>query len=86
MIYVDLPLQEIKEKLVAYGLTKTSSKRFIRYEGDFEKARVGVEINKYHNFYELTCYVFECVYYHTIINDLSHHLIKLFSDNLVAIE
>ena len=59
MIYVDLSLSKIKEKLVAYGLTKTSSKRFIRYEGYYKDSciKYGVEISQYHNIYELTCYV-----------------------------
>ena len=95
MLYVDLSLSKIKEKLVAYGLTKTSSKRFIRYEKQFNKDStifVGVEITKYHNIYELMCYWYvnatkklnnEGGLVLKIVND---DLAKLFSDNLIANE
>lgn len=88
MIYVDLSLKEIKEKLVAYGLTKTSSRRFIRYEGNYKDSciKYGVEISKYHNIYELCCYAYDCYNFNKVLDDFSNDLAKLFSDNLIANE
>ena len=95
MLYVDLPLSKIKEKLVAYGMTKTSSKRFIRYEKRFNKDShiiAGVEISKYHNIYELMCYWYSDIAKENYDNDtmilklVNNDLAKLFSDNLIANE
>jgi len=88
MIYVDLSLSKIKEKLVAIGLTKTSSKRFIRYEGYYKDSciKYGIEINKYNNLYELGIYAYDFCDFDKVFNDCSNDLAKLFSDNLIVIE
>ena len=61
MLYVDLPKGEIVKKIVGLGLKKTKSQRFCRYEIGIDNLynKVGVEISKYHNIYELCCYTID---------------------------
>lgn len=88
MIYVDLPLKEIKQKLVDYGLKRTTSRRFIRYEGQYKDSciKYGVEISQYHNIYELCCYAYDCYNFNKVLDDTDKELSNLFKQHLVANE
>lgn len=88
MICVNLPLSKIKEKLVAYGLTKTSSESSIRYEGNLNNTCVvvGVEIISYNNIYKLLIYAYGCFNHNYYIDYVENELKQVFKEEIIEIK